>query len=82
MQPLSLTSKNTMNRKSLQPVEVQLVTEGNVDELPKVINLAQIDHKYHFGFTLLHYAAKENKLEVIEYLLSSGCDINAVDDER
>ena len=83
LQSSNLTSKNTstISRKSLQPVEIQLVTEGNVNELPKVIDLAQIDHKYQLGFTLLHYAVKENKLEVIEYLVSSGCDINAVDDE-
>ena len=78
LQPLSFTNENTKNRKS--QLEVQLAVEGNIKELPKVIDLAHINHKYQFGFTLLHYAAKENRLEVIEYLVSSGCDINAVDD--
>ena len=66
--------------KFLQPAE--LAAEGNLNELTKAVDLSQIDHKYEFGFTLLHYAAKDNRLEVIEYLVSSGCDINAVDDEE
>ena len=66
--------------KFLQPAE--LAAEGNLNELTKAIDLSQIDHKYEFGFTLLHYAAKDNRLEVIEYLVSSGCDINAVDDDK
>ena len=69
-------------RKSTQPIEVQLATEGSLSELRRVIDLSQIYQKYQHGFTLLHYAAKENKLDVIEYLVSSGCDINAVDDDE
>ena len=64
---------------SLQPVE--LAAEGNLTELTTTINILDIDHKYQFGFTLLHYAAKENRVEVIEYLVTSGCDVNAVDDD-
>ena len=41
-----------------------------------------ITNNYQCGFTLLHYAAKENRVEVIEYLVSSGCDINAADDNK
>ena len=78
-QSLIIANKSIKKIKLLQPV--QIVAEGNLIELKKVIDVLQIDHKYQFGFTLLHYAAKENRLEVIEYLVSSGCDINAVDDD-
>ena len=61
---------------------VELAAKGNLIEFKSKIDLSQIDHKYQFGFTLLHYAAKENNLDVIEYLVSSGCDINAVDDDE
>ena len=78
-QPLIIANKNIKKRKLSQPVE--LAAQGNLSELTKTIDLSQLHHKYQFGFTLLHYAAKENRLEVIEYLVSSGCDINAVDDD-
>ena len=78
-QPLIIANKHIKKRKLSQPAE--LAAEGNISELTKTIDVSQINHKYQFGFTLLHYAAKENRLEVIEYLVSSGCDINAVDDE-
>ena len=77
-QDLFFTSKNS---KSTQKV-VKLASEGNVIQLQNEIDLAQINCKYQFGFTLLHYAAKENRVEVIEYLVSSGCDINAADDDK
>ena len=77
-QPLLIANNSIKKIKLSQPVE--LVAEGNLSELKK-INLAQINHKYQLGFTLLHYATKENRLEIIEYLVSSGCDINAVDDD-
>ena len=49
----SIISKHSIKRvKSLQPVE--LATEGNLSELEKTIDLSQIDHKYQFGFILLH----------------------------
>ena len=78
-QPLIIANKNIKKRKLSQPVE--LAAEGNISELTKTIDVSQINRKYQFGFTLLHYAAKENRLEVIEYLVSSGCDINVVDDD-
>ena len=76
-QPLVIANKNM--KKLSQPVE--LASEGSISDWTKTIDVSQINHKYQFGFTLLHYAAKENRLEVIEYLVSNGCDINAVDDE-
>ena len=77
-QPLTIANNNIKTTLS-QPAE--LAAEGNISELTKTIDVSHINRKYQFGFTLLHYAAKENRLEVIEYLVSSGCDINAVDDE-
>lgn len=79
-QPLITASRSIKKINFLQPAE--LAAEGNLNELTKAIDPSQIDHKYEFGYTLLHYAAKDNRLEVIEYLVSSGCDINAVDDDE
>ena len=79
-QALNSYDKRIKRLSSSQPVE--LAAEGNLTELTTTINVSDIDHKYQFGFTLLHYAAKENRVEVIEYLVTSGCDINAVDDDE
>ena len=76
-QPLMISNVNFTKELQLS----ELAAEGNLGELQKIIDLSQIDHKYQFGFTLLHYAAKENRVEVIEYLVTSGCDANAVDDD-
>ena len=77
---LLLTTKESISKiKLTKPVD--LAVKGNITELKNALNVSQINHKYQFGFTLLHYAAKENRLEIIEYLVSNGCDINAVDDE-
>ena len=75
-------SSNESGQKTKTTKPVELVTEGNLNKLKTTINLSHINRKYQFGFTLLHYAAKENRPEVIEYLISSGCDINAVDDDE
>ena len=77
-----ITNTTTQSIKKIRPPLVELAAEGKLNELKKRIDLAQIDHKYQCGFTLLHYAAKENRVEVIEYLVSSGCDINAADDDK
>ena len=79
--PVTFTNEMAKKQKSTKTL-VQLVAEGNLSELTKETNISDIDHKYQFGFTLLHYAAKENRVEVIEYLVISGCDINAVDDDE
>ena len=60
--------------KILQPAE--LAAEGNLNELTKAIDLSQIDHNMNLGllfFTMLQKIL--NRLEVIEYFVSSGCDI-------
>ena len=79
--PVTFTNEIAKKRRSTKSI-VQLVAEGNLSELTKETNLSDIDHKYQFGFTLLHYAAKENRVEVIEYLVTNGCNINAVDDDE
>ena len=56
-QPLITTSRSIKKIKFLQPAE--LAAEGNLNELTKAIDPSQIDHRYEFGYTLLHYAAKD-----------------------
>ena len=77
-----LTNTTTQNIRQIRLPLVELAAKGKLNELKRRIDLAQINHKYQCGFTLLHYATKENRVEVIEYLVSSGCDINAADDDK
>ena len=76
----SLTISNANIKKEYRLPE--LAAEGNLSQLKNTIDHSEIDHQYQFGFTLLHYAAKENRVEVIEYLVTNGCDINVVDDDE
>lgn len=39
---------------------------------------ADINTKYDFGYTLLHYAASNGALHILKYLLENGADIEAV----
>ena len=79
---LIITNTATNSIRKIRLPLFELAAEGKLSELKKRIDLTQLDHKYQFGFTLLHYATKENRVEVIEYLVSIGCDINAADDDK
>ena len=60
----------------------QLIVQGKLQDLMKTFNYSKLDGRSQGGFTMLHHAAKENKLEIIEFLINSGCDINAGDNEE
>ena len=59
----------------------ELAAEGNLTELKKAIAIdpSRIDCKDKSEYSLLHSAAKKDRLEVIEYLVSSGCNVDALD---
>jgi len=59
----------------------ELVNRGEVAKLLQIKDRSRLNRKSANGFTLLHHAAKENKIEAVEFLLSHGCDINAVDND-
>ena len=60
----------------------QLIFQGRLQDLMKTIDYSELDGRSQSGFTMLHYAAKDNKPEIIEFLVSSGCDINPGDDDE
>ena len=68
-------------RVTLIPVE-ELVSQGELAKLQQIKDRSKLHRKSAHGFTLLHHAAKENKLETLEFLLSQGCNIDADDDDE
>ena len=60
----------------------QLIIQGRLQDLMRTIDYSKLDGRSHNGFTMLHFAAKENKPEIVEFLIDSGCTINPVDDEE
>ena len=60
----------------------QLIFQGRLQDLMKTIDYSKLDGRSQSGFTMLHYAAKDNKPDIIEFLVNSGCDINPGDDEE
>ena len=63
------------------PVE-ELVTQGELIKLQQIRGNPKLHRKSEHGFTLLHHAAKEKKIEALEFLISKGCDIDAEDDDE
>ena len=59
----------------------QLTVQEKLQELMKTIDYYKLDGRSQSGFTMLHHAAKENRPDIIEFLVNTGCDINAEDDE-
>ena len=60
----------------------QLIIQGRLQDLMRTIDYSKLDGRSHNGFTMLHFAAKENKPEIVKSLINSGCSINPVDDEE
>ena len=59
----------------------QLTIQEKLQALMKTIDYNKLDGRSQCGFTMLHHAAKENRPDIIEFLVNSGCDIDAGDDE-
>ena len=59
----------------------QLTIQEKLQALMKTIDYSNLDGRSQSGFTMLHHAAKENRPDIIEFLVNSGCDINVGDDE-
>ncbi|XP_065915155.1 transient receptor potential cation channel subfamily A member 1-like [Dysidea avara] len=58
----------------------QLAAEGKLTELKKLKDHSKLRRKSHHGFTLLHHASTENRAEIVEFLVTKGCDIDEGDD--
>ena len=59
----------------------QLTVQEKLQALMKTIDYYKLDGRSQSGFTMLHHAAKEDRPDIIEFLVNTGCDINAEDDE-
>ncbi|KAH1013586.1 hypothetical protein HUJ04_002564 [Dendroctonus ponderosae] len=53
---------------------------GDLDELKACIDNGKytVDQRDCAGYTALHYAARNNHLDICEYLVKKGADVNAV----
>ena len=59
----------------------QLTVQDKLQALMKTIDYSKLDGRSQSGFTMLHHAAKEDRPDIIEFLVNSGCDITVGDDE-
>ncbi|XP_065915162.1 transient receptor potential cation channel subfamily A member 1-like [Dysidea avara] len=71
-----------LNRRATQPTIEEMTIDGNLSKLQQIKDHSKLSRKSQHGFTLLHHAAKENRTEIIEFLVSKGCDIDADDDDE
>ena len=65
--------------RSRTPLSMEQLTIQ--EALMKTMDCSKLDAKSQNGFTMLHHAAKENRPDIIEFLVNSGCNIDAEDDE-
>ena len=73
---------STFKKRVTQPTLEELAAQGKLSELQQIKDYTKLCNKSQRGFTLLHHAAKENRAEIIEFLVSKGCDIDADDDDE
>ena len=69
-----------LDGRVLEPSAEELAAEGKLTELEKVEDHSKLRRKSHHGFTLLHHASIENRTEIVEFLVTKGCDVDAGDD--
>ena len=75
-------SRSRTTSRSRVPLSVeQLTVQEKLQEMMKTIDYSKLDGRSQSGFTMLHHAAKEDRSDIIEFLVNTGCDINAGDDE-
>jgi ankyrin repeat protein len=66
---------NCSNICTIEPKE--LIEKSNIDTFKKTIeNGYNIDCQDKEGYTALHYAVINNKVDIAEYLLKKRCDVN------
>ena len=60
----------------------QIIVQSKLNDLMKTVDYSQLDGRSQNGFTMLHHAAKENRPDIMEFLINSGCNINPEDDSE
>ena len=75
-------SRSRTTSRSRVPLSMeQLTVQEKLQALMKTIDYSKLDGRSQSGFTILHHAAKEDRPDIIEFLVNSGSDINVGDDE-
>ena len=73
---------NTSDDEGATPIFYTVSFNYNVEVLKKIIIMgADWHHKDNDNCTILHYAATNEHIEILEYVLSLGLDVNAVNNE-
>ena len=75
------SGSGTISRSRTPLSMEQLTVQEKLQALMKTIDYSKLDGRSQSGFTMLHHAAKENRPDIIKFLVNSGCDINVEDDE-
>ncbi len=65
------------------PSPTQLASRGNLEDLKDFIEISEmfIGDRDENGATLLHHASSNNQIAVMQHLIDSGIDLNAVDND-
>lgn len=75
----------TEDREDVQAQLCGAVKEGDVEQVKELLQQkAEVNHKYSFGLTPLHFAALHNQADVALVLLVAGANVHATtaDDEK
>ena len=75
------SGSGTVSRSRTPLSMEQLTIQEKLQALMKTIDYSKLDGRCQSGFTMLHHAAKEDRPDIIEFLVNSGSDINVGDDE-
>ena len=76
----SLTEKIAVVSKSVNPL-CQAIAKGDVDTVKKMIQFGTDVNATSNGMTPLMFAARYNKVEIVQLLLQSGARVNTKDEK-
>ena len=77
------STESGANENLFTEFEIALETEDDVlaRQIIEKFDDKNVGNEEFYGLTLLHYASREGRTEIVEYLIANGADVNAVDDD-